>query len=74
MVLKLYGGVLTTCAQRVLVVANHLGVEVESIDIDFGKKEHKSPEYMKKQPFGQVPYLVSFWNDGLLKLNDFRLV
>jgi len=32
-------------------------VAFELVPIDFFKKEHKSPEYLEKQPFGQVPYI-----------------
>jgi len=32
-------------------------VPFELVPIDFFKKEHKSPEYLEKQPFGQVPYI-----------------
>jgi len=58
MVLKLYGVVLATCTQRVLAVAKQLNVQVELVPVDFATGEHKSPEYLKKQPFGEVPYLV----------------
>ena len=27
--------------------------------IDFSKGEHKASAYLEKQPFGQVPYIVS---------------
>jgi len=57
MVLKLYGAVLATCTQRVLAVAKQLNVRVELVPVNFATGEHKSPEYLKKQPFGQVPYL-----------------
>ena len=36
----------------------------EFVNIDFMKGEHKSPEYLKKQPFGQVPYIVE--DDGFV--------
>ena len=62
MVLKLYGTAIATCTQRVLVVANQLGVTVELVNVDLTKQEQKSPEYLKKQPFGQVPYLVRSWS------------
>lgn len=58
MVLKLYGFTLATCTQRVLVVAKQLNVPIEVINVDLLAREHKSPEYLKKQPFGLVPVLV----------------
>ncbi|KLO14538.1 glutathione S-transferase [Schizopora paradoxa] len=74
MVLKLYGSVLATCTQRVLVVAKYLDLEVELIGIDFGKGEHKSPEYLKKQPFGQVPYLFYLQDDDGFGLFESRAI
>ncbi len=58
MVLKLYGLAMATCTQRVLTVAKHLNIPVQLVPVNYGTGEHKSPEYLKKQPFGQVPYLV----------------
>ncbi|KLO14542.1 glutathione S-transferase [Schizopora paradoxa] len=63
MVLKLYGPTVATCTQRVLVVARHLGIPLEVINVDLPKGEHLLPEYLEKQPFGQVPLLD---DDGFL--------
>ncbi|KAI0741738.1 glutathione S-transferase [Daedaleopsis nitida] len=57
MVLKLYGTPRSTCTNRVRTVAEELGVTYELIVIDFAKGEHKAPEFLAVQPFGQVPYL-----------------
>ena len=43
-----------------------LGIPVELIDVDFAKGEHKSPEFLAKNPFGQVPVL----EDGDVVLAD----
>jgi len=56
--LKLYGSIVTTCTQRVLVVAKHIGVPLEVVPVGLATAEHKSPEFLKAQPFGRVPYLV----------------
>lgn len=58
MVLKLYGTLMAICTQRVLVVAKQLGVPVEVVPVNLVTGETKTPEYLKKHPFGQVPYLV----------------
>ena len=34
-----------------------LGLTYESIYLDFTKGEHKTPEYLAHQPFGQLPYI-----------------
>lgn len=57
MVYKLHGVGMSTCTQRVLIAATEAGLEVEIVPVDFGKGEHKSEEFMKHQPFGQVPFL-----------------
>lgn len=59
MVLKLYGSP-TACVTMVMFILKEKEVEFENIDVDFFKKEHKSPEYTEKQPFGQVPCIVSY--------------
>ena len=58
MVLKLYGLSGSTCTRRAAVVLEEKQVPYEFIPIDMAKGEHKQAEYTKKQPFGQVPYLV----------------
>lgn len=57
MTLKLHGVKMSTCTQRVLITAAEAGVDVELVEIDFQAGQHKSPEYLKLQPFGQVPAL-----------------
>ena len=42
----------------VAFVLHEKKVPFELVPVDFLKKEHKSPEYLKKQPFGQVPCIV----------------
>ncbi|KAM6497623.1 Glutathione S-transferase, C-terminal-like protein [Amanita muscaria] len=57
MVLKLIGSPFSTCGQRVAVVLREKKVPYELVPIDFAKGEHKTPAYLEKQPFGQVPYI-----------------
>ncbi|KAF9559272.1 thioredoxin-like protein [Agrocybe pediades] len=57
MVLKLYGHPLSTCTQRVAVVLHEKQVPFVFHIVDMAKGEHKSAEYLNKQPFGQVPYI-----------------
>ncbi|KAH9925143.1 glutathione transferase [Fomitopsis serialis] len=58
MVLKLYGSPLSTCTRRVAAVLKEKNVPYELIAVDLASGAHKSPEYLAKQPFGQVPYIV----------------
>ncbi|KAF5345700.1 hypothetical protein D9758_013044 [Tetrapyrgos nigripes] len=57
MVLKLYGFDLSSNLQRVAIVLFEKKIPFEYHAVDWTKYEHKSPEYLEKHPFGQVPYL-----------------
>ena len=59
MVLTLYGGSRSrsTCTQRVTTVLLEKKVAFKFVEIDYANAEHKSAEYLKKQPFGQTPVL-----------------
>ncbi|PPQ66676.1 hypothetical protein CVT24_008829 [Panaeolus cyanescens] len=57
MVMKLYGLDISTCTRRAAVVMHEKKVPFEFVNVDLFKGENKSPEYLAKQPFGQVPYL-----------------
>ncbi|KAG5734656.1 Glutathione S-transferase [Termitomyces sp. T112] len=57
MVLKLYGSSTSTCTRRVGALMYEKKIPFEFVQVDVGHGEHKSPAYMEKQPFGQVPYL-----------------
>ncbi|KAJ7224966.1 glutathione S-transferase [Mycena haematopus] len=56
-ILKLYGGRIATCTRRVATVLHELKVPFELIEVDVMHGAHKTPEYMKFQPFGQIPYI-----------------
>jgi hypothetical protein len=58
MVLKLVGNPLSTCTHRVVIFLIEKGVLFEPINIDFSKGEHKSLDFLAKQPFGHVPEIV----------------
>ncbi|KAJ6595078.1 glutathione S-transferase [Mycena vulgaris] len=56
-ILKLYGGKMATCTRRVATVLHEHKVPFELIEVDMAHGEHKSPAYLEKQPFGQIPYI-----------------
>lgn len=58
MAIKLYGSPTSTCTRRVATVLHEKKVSFDFVPIDLAKNEHKSPEFMAIQPFGQVPVLV----------------
>lgn len=59
MVLTLVGNPGTTCTRRVATVLQEKGVPFEFKSVDLMKREQKEPEFLEKQPFGVVPYIVN---------------
>ncbi|KAF7972419.1 hypothetical protein HWV62_17976 [Athelia sp. TMB] len=57
MVFKLYGSPLSGCTTRVATVLREKQVPFEFHPINLAKAEHKTSEYMAKNPFGVVPYI-----------------
>ncbi|KAF7979713.1 hypothetical protein HWV62_41060 [Athelia sp. TMB] len=70
MVLTLYGTSYSACTKRVAVVLKELDVPFAFVNIDLLKGEHKAPEFLAKQPFGQVPYI----NDDGFELYESRAI
>ncbi|KAF7349924.1 Glutathione S-transferase [Mycena venus] len=58
MVLNLYGMGISTCTRRVAAILLEKKVPFLFVSVDAAKAEHKSAAYLKKQQFGQVPYIV----------------
>ena len=58
MVLKLYGIYRSPWVRLVAAVLLEKQVPFELVSVDVANKEHKSPEYLAKHPFGQIPYIV----------------
>jgi glutathione S-transferase len=58
MVLKLYGMYGSSWVRLVAAILLEKQVEFEVIPVDFANGEHKTPEYLAKHPFGQMPYIV----------------
>ncbi|KAJ7748339.1 glutathione S-transferase [Mycena metata] len=57
-ILKLHGSKLATCTRRVGTVLHELKVPFELVEVGLFKGEQKTPEYLEKQPFGQIPYIT----------------
>nr|ABR15777.1 glutathione S-transferase [Litchi chinensis] len=64
MVVKVYGPVTAGCPQRVMACLLEKDVEFEIIHVNIDNGEHKRPEFLLRQPFGQVPVIED---------DDFRL-
>eukprot|EP00898_Chlorokybus_atmophyticus_P007735 jgi/Chlat1/7963/Chrsp69S07396 len=67
---KIYGSTFSTCTRRVMTVAEELGVQYEIANVDLSKGDHKKPEYLAMQPFGQIPVL----EDGNLRVYESRAI
>ncbi|KAJ0750166.1 putative glutathione transferase [Helianthus annuus] len=52
---KVYGPPLSTAVSRVLVCLLEKDVPFQLVPVNMAKMEHKKPDYVKMQPFGQVP-------------------
>jgi glutathione S-transferase len=64
--MKLYYTPLSGHCHRARLMLSLLGVEHDIVDVNLRAGEHKSDEFLKLNPFGQVPVLV----DGGLTIAD----
>ena len=55
--MKLYDFPNAPNPKRVKIFANEKGIELELVACDMRKGEHKSPEFLKKNPSGKIPVL-----------------
>ncbi|VEP12331.1 Protein GstA [Hyella patelloides LEGE 07179] len=56
--IKLYGHELSGNVYKIRLLLALLEIEYEFVPIDVFKGEHKTPEYLKLNPFGQIPVLI----------------
>jgi glutathione S-transferase len=68
--INLYGHEVSGNSYKVRLFLSLLGVEYEWIKVDLLKGEHKTPEYLAKNPFGQVPFI----EDGTTQLADAQAI
>ncbi|RQO44299.1 glutathione S-transferase [Variovorax sp. KBW07] len=64
--IKLYGTPVSGHVHRVRLFLTMLGLPFESIDLDMRKRDNRTPEFLARNPFGQVPVI----EDGDLTLAD----
>jgi len=53
--LTLYSHPISPNAKRIRILARELGLDFDVKNLDFGKGEHKAPDYLAKNPNGLVP-------------------
>jgi glutathione S-transferase len=68
--IKLYGHELSGNSYKARLFLSLLNLDSEWVKVDLMKAEHKSPEYLALNPFGQVPLLI----DGDTKLADAQAI
>ena len=67
MVLKLYGIYRSPWVRLVATILHEKNVPFELVSVNIADNEHKTPEFLAKHPFGQIPYIVcDFLNISLL--------
>jgi glutathione S-transferase len=65
--MKLYHFPLSGHAHRARLFLSLIGAPFEIVDVDLAKREQKSPEFLRLNPFGQVPVLD---DDGTIVLDS----
>jgi glutathione S-transferase len=63
MVIKIYGHAVAPLVRLVAEVCQEKEVSYELVNVEVYKGEHKTPAFREFQPFGQVPYIVSYTLD-----------
>ena len=58
MVLKLYGIYRSPYVRLVAAILHEKNVPFELVSVNIADSEHKTPEFLAKHPFGQIPYIV----------------
>lgn len=64
--IKLYGSAISGHVHRVRLFLSMLGLPFEVIELDLKKRDNRTPEFLARNPFGQVPVI----EDGEVTLAD----
>ena len=56
--MRLYSFALSGHAHRVRLFLSLIGIDADIVDLDLGAGEHKTPEFLALNRFGQVPVLI----------------
>ena len=55
--ITIYGNMSATCTQRILILLQELHLKYDFVNIDLLKKQQKTKEFLKIQPFGKIPVM-----------------
>src|SRR4051812_37552645 len=64
--IKLYGSAISGHVHRVRLFLSMLGLPFEVIELDLKQRDNRTPEFLARNPFGQVPVI----EDGDVTLAD----
>ncbi|CAG2147368.1 glutathione S-transferase family protein [Cupriavidus numazuensis] len=56
--MQIYVHPLSGHSHRARLFLSLIGAHAEPVEVDLARREHKSPEFLKLNPFGQLPVLV----------------
>lgn len=56
--MQLYGSIISPPTRAVMMTAEAIGVPLKMEELDLMTGSHKTPEFLKLNPQGQVPLLV----------------
>ena len=56
--IKLYRHPLSGHSHRVQLLLSFLGIDADLVEVDLAGGEHKQPEFLARNPLGQVPSLI----------------
>lgn len=56
--MQIYVHPLSGHSHRARLFLSLIGASAEPVEVDLARREHKSPEFLKLNPFGQLPVLV----------------
>ncbi|MDJ0554928.1 MAG: glutathione S-transferase [Microcoleaceae cyanobacterium MO_207.B10] len=68
--IKLYNHEISGNCYKVQLMLSLLGLEYELVRVDLMKGEHRTPEFLQINPFGQIPVLT----DGDIALQDAQAI
>jgi glutathione S-transferase len=69
--MRLYHHPISTCSRRVLLMARHLGIELELVVVDLGKGGQHAPEFLALNPNHRVPVLD---HDGFVLWESYAIM